>query len=301
MLIVPGRLLYRATERMQAALSGFTNFVAERMMNIRLVKASAAESAELQAGIAAAEASYKADVRLGVIEGILYPFKNSTQGVIDAIIFLIGAGMVASGEMGLEDLITVYMYGAYVTAYLFLYISVFHEAKRAQGATRVVAELLETPPERMEREVSFTQEAADIVFDDVSFRYQNRDVLSHVSFTIPTGKVTAIVGPLKRSAFSGPVDGDVFAAARRADVLRRAEEWAGQMGKSVDEVLHILYAVPKGTDAGRALASSASAQVRLCAVAEHLAQADCKTAGNPASVLRQYADWLYDWTAGRFG
>lgn len=35
----------------------------------------------------------------------------------------------------------------------------------------------------------------DIVFDDVSFGYGEKEVLSRVSFTIPQGKTTAIVGP----------------------------------------------------------------------------------------------------------
>ena len=194
-LIIPGRLLYRAMEKMQDTLSRFTNFVTERMMNVRLLKSSAAESAELQAGIQAAEASYKAEVRLGIVEGVLYPFKNSTQGVVEAVILLIGASLVSKGTVEMDSLITLYMYAPMITAYLFLYMSCFHQGKQAQGATRVVTELLETPPEKMEREEAFTQDESDIVFDDVSFRYQDREILSHVSFTIPAGKMTAIVGP----------------------------------------------------------------------------------------------------------
>lgn len=193
--IVPGRILFRATERMQGTLSQFTNFVTERMMNVKLVKSSAAERPELQAGIQAAEASYKAEVHMGIVEGVLYPFKNSISGVVEAVILLVGAAMISRSALLLDDLVTLYMYAPLIAAYLFLYLSAFHQAKQAQGATHVVADLMQTKPETMERETSFTQDAADIVFDDVSFRYQDRDILSHVSFTIPSGKVTAIVGP----------------------------------------------------------------------------------------------------------
>lgn len=41
-----------------------------------------------------------------------------------------------------------------------------------------------------------TDAGADIVFDQVSFSYsQDKEVLKNVSFTIPSGKLTAIVGP----------------------------------------------------------------------------------------------------------
>ena len=35
----------------------------------------------------------------------------------------------------------------------------------------------------------------DIVFENVSFSYENKEVLSNISFTIPDKTTTAIIGP----------------------------------------------------------------------------------------------------------
>ena len=58
-----------------------------------------------------------------------------------------------------------------------------------------IAEIMSSRSEAAEREKAFIQPDADIVFDDISFRYEEQEVLKHVSFTIPKGRVTAIVGP----------------------------------------------------------------------------------------------------------
>ena len=61
--------------------------------------------------------------------------------------------------------------------------------------TAKITEIMASNPEVLEREVSFTQPDSDISFENVSFRYGDRDVIQNVSVIIPKGKVTAIIGP----------------------------------------------------------------------------------------------------------
>jgi ATP-binding cassette subfamily B protein AbcA/BmrA len=71
----------------------------------------------------------------------------------------------------------------------------YMEMKRSQGATARIAILIDSPLEEYEKERGITSIHDDIFFEDVSFSYGDKKVLKNVSFSIPEGKVTAIVGP----------------------------------------------------------------------------------------------------------
>lgn len=194
-MIVPGRLLYKVNKNKQGALSRFTAFVTERLMNMRLIKACATEEKEDVLGYEAALDNYRAAVKVGVMKSIIYPFVSSTQNVLAAVALISGSILMAKGELGPDAVITIYMYSANIYWQFYSYINVYHLIKQAQGASAVITELLDGEGEKVKREQSFSMPDADIVFDDVSFGYGEKEVLSHVSFTIPQGKTTAIVGP----------------------------------------------------------------------------------------------------------
>lgn len=194
-MIVPGRFFYRARARVQEALSRFTTFVAERLANITLVKSAANEDADLQMGYGLIDQCYKADVKSYLVAACAYPFQQSTNGVVSAIVLIMGGILVNQGKLAMEDLITMYMYSSSICVALMTYVGCFQSLKQAQGSVAVIGEIMDAPDETLEREKSFTQPDADIVFDNVSFGYSGRKVLKDIDLTIHTGKITAIVGP----------------------------------------------------------------------------------------------------------
>lgn len=194
-MIIPGRLLFNVNKGKQAALSRFTTFVTERLMNMRLIKASATEEKEDVLGYEAALDNYRASMKVGIMNSIIYPFVSSTQNVLAAVALISGSILMAKGELGADAVIAIYMYSTNIYWQFYSYIDLYHLLKQAQGASAVVAELLDGDSEQVQREQSFSMPDGDIVFDNVSFGYGEKEVLSHVSFTIPQGKTTAIVGP----------------------------------------------------------------------------------------------------------
>lgn len=194
-MMLPGRLLYRVNREKVAALSRFTSFVAERMMNMRLIKTAGTEDKEQLLGYEAALENYRATVRIGIAGAIITPFTSSTQSVLVAIVLITGSILMERGELGPDAVITLYMYAQNIYSAFSSYISTYHTIKQTHGSASVVAELMDEQGETAKREKSFTMPDADIIFDDVSFHYGGQEVLSHVSLTIPQGKTTAIVGP----------------------------------------------------------------------------------------------------------
>lgn len=194
-MYIPGRFKFSAKKLVQEKMAKLTTFVAERLGSITLVKSAANENADLQLGYECAEELYKANLKYWLIDGASQPFTYSTEGIVGAIMLITGSIMVQNGQLDMASLMTMFAMRQSVYIYMIQFIFCYHNLKDAQGSTAKIAELMASEPEALEREKSFTQPDADIAFEDVSFRYGDRDVIQNVSVIIPKGKVTAIVGP----------------------------------------------------------------------------------------------------------
>ena len=195
-MIIPGRFYYRFSDQQQNAVSAFTTFVAERLSNMSLVKASAANESDCRAGFQAAKASYDASIRTAVVDAVIQPFAYCAEAISGAVVLIAGGKLVNQGELELSGIITMFMYSQNIYSCLIVIVSTFQLLKRAQGATRVVGEIVSGRDEAVRREQTMQEVPGDIVFRKVSFRYENGpEVLSGVNLTIPAGKITAVVGP----------------------------------------------------------------------------------------------------------
>lgn len=194
-MYIPGRFKSRAKEAVQAKLAKLTTFVAERLSAITLVKSAASENADLQLGYECAEEYYKANVKYWLIDAAAQPFTYGTEGIVGAIMLITGSVMVQKGTLDMASLMTMFAMRESIYLYMIQFVFCFHNLKDSQGSTAKIADIMASQPEVLERERSFTQPDADIAFEDVSFRYEDRDVIQNVSVIIPKGKVTAIVGP----------------------------------------------------------------------------------------------------------
>ncbi len=194
-MVIPGRFIFRAKEAVQAKLARLTGFVAERLGSIGLVKSAANENADLQLGYQYAEELYKANLKYWLIDGATQPFSYGTEGIVGAIMLISGSILVQRGQLDMAGLMTMFAMRQDVYINMLQYIFCFYHMKDTQGSTAKITELMSSEPEKLEREKSFTQPDADMAFNDVTFRYEDRDVIENVTVIIPKGKTTAIVGP----------------------------------------------------------------------------------------------------------
>ncbi len=194
-MYIPGRFKFRFQAAVRQKMAAMTSFVAERLSNITLVKSAANERADLELNHQVALDYYKARLKMIAVEACTQPFSYSTEAIVGAIILVSGSILVQNGQIETADLMTMFMMRFSIYIYMLQFIFFFHNLKETQGSTAKVAEIMSSQPEVMERKESFTQPDADIAFENVSFRYDDAEVLKNVSFVIPQGKVTAIVGP----------------------------------------------------------------------------------------------------------
>ena len=110
-----------------------------------------------------------------------------------ATTILTGTKMILSGEINFMMLFLFLMVITRVYAPFDQALALIAEMFVSQVSAERLMELYET--KTAEGKDSFTPDGHDIVFENVSFAYEDNLVLDHVSFTAKEGQVTALVGP----------------------------------------------------------------------------------------------------------
>lgn len=87
-----------------------------------------------------------------------------------------------------------YLYSTNLSGSVDTMMTIWNDLKTAQGAMRRISELACEEEDPYNEGEAFKSNGEDIHFQNVCFQYEDSPVLENLSFTIPHGKVTAIVG-----------------------------------------------------------------------------------------------------------
>lgn len=191
---VSGRLVSRANDGRQTAYARLTSYVADRLFNIKLIKSCGTENKECGTNKTKTEELYKADKKLAFVQMIVQPLTYSASAICKALMLVYGGYLVAKGEITAGDLVTLVMYLEVIPVYIIQPIMCYETIKQVQGMTTEAGIITQLPDEQMQSKISFALADEDIKFDNVSFGYDEDNILDGVSFSIPKGKTTAIVG-----------------------------------------------------------------------------------------------------------
>jgi ABC-type multidrug transport system fused ATPase/permease subunit len=280
--------IMRATERQQEAVGGLGAALERALGGLRTVKASGAEERETRAVTDAAERAYERGMESAGYQAIV----GTATGLIVQVAFLavlgVGGARVASGDMGVGDLIAFLLYLFYLADPIAAVSQGATQLQQGLAAVKRIDAVTTLPMEEdgaaaASPAATIAPPAADgaaplIVFDRVSFAYRadRPQVLHEVSFDVPATGVTAIVGPSgagKTTLFAlverfyDPDSGSIRFRGRELSAWPRAA-LRGQIGYVEQEapVLagtlrdNLLYAAP---DAGEEALRAVLAEARL--------------------------------------
>lgn len=193
--VITGRLVHKANDERQDAYSKLTNYVAEKLFNIKLIKSHGTEEKEMAACEEQTAELYGKEKVLAKIQILIQPLQYSVAAFCKLILLVYGGYLASKQLIGGDDLVTLVLYMEIIPTYIIQPIMCYETIKEVEGMTKEASRIMDLPDEKMEAERSFALADADIEFRDVSFGYGDERILDHVNFCIPKGKVTAIVGP----------------------------------------------------------------------------------------------------------
>lgn len=192
---VQGRLNFKAQSELTKSTSKLTQFLAELLANIPLIKVFANEEKEDIRGKEVIGKLYKSQIKAITIRVIFTPIISIVESLQTLVIVGLGVYYVSKGAFGIDVWVAYYLYAGDLKLRINSIVSLFSAFKTSQGATERVSRLLEEPCEEYHKYLTEYETQKDIVFESVSFGYGDKKVLSDISFRVPAGKVTAIVGP----------------------------------------------------------------------------------------------------------
>ncbi|MBM7692007.1 ATP-binding cassette subfamily B protein AbcA/BmrA [Peribacillus deserti] len=197
LILIPiGRKMVKVSRGLQDETAGFSANLTRVLAEIRLVKASNAETMEYNRGRIGINKLFTLGIKEGVIQAILSPLISSIIIVILVLIIGYGGIRVSSGEMTAGELAAFFIYLFQIIMPITSIASFFTQFQKTMGATEKIMGILSLEIEELEDGIQKFDTNQPLTLQELTFSYPSSDpILKSVSFSVQPNSVTAIVGP----------------------------------------------------------------------------------------------------------
>lgn len=191
-----GKQMFKISKGMQDETASFTAILSQVLSEIRLVKASNAESREYENGRKGINNLLHFGIKEGVVQAMIAPIISFVLMVLLVVIIGYGGMRVSSGVLSAGELVAFILYLVQIVMPMSQLSMFFTQLQKAIGATDHMITIFDAEEEDQVHGKQVEQANQSIQVENVHFAYaQGEPILEDISFTIPAGKVTAIVGP----------------------------------------------------------------------------------------------------------
>lgn len=237
-VFIVARKLHRANLHQQAAYSDMTSHVQETLSGIRVIKAFVREAHEASRFSDVCQRYFKTSLEVARVQSVFMPVLSLLIGLGITGILWVGGMRIAQGLLTLGEFIAFMSYLSLMTWPMIALGWVTHLYQRGSASYGRIQAILANDPQfpvdMFDREaldqvsVDKTIPAPDITYQNIRFRYRKSesDVLSDISFSIPSGSMVAIVGRVGSGKSSlvrllprlyAPESGEIMLDGRRWD------------------------------------------------------------------------------------
>ncbi|QKY71281.1 ABC transporter ATP-binding protein [Lentibacillus sp. CBA3610] len=197
LFIMPlGHRMSKISRSLQDETAHFTGLVQQTLSEIRLMKASNAETTEEKKGILGINNLLSLGMKEGRIFALIAPIIYLVIMVV--IVFIIGYGgiRVTQGSMTTGTLVAFLLYLFQIIFPITSFAIFFTQLQKAQGASERITEILNVEEESSDGDKELDVSNQPIHIDNVSFFYNEENpVLRKMSFNVTPGTVVALAGP----------------------------------------------------------------------------------------------------------
>lgn len=125
-----------------------------------------------------------------------YTSSQAVQKLMTLAVIYFGVGYVLANELSVGQLIAFQMFSSQLSGPILRLVHSWQDFQQASLSLERLGDIVNTPSEVVEGNITVKEIKGDISFDNVSFKYglDGPPVLDGVSFKIPTGSMVGIVG-----------------------------------------------------------------------------------------------------------
>ncbi|MBT2664500.1 ABC transporter ATP-binding protein [Bacillus sp. ISL-4] len=196
LILLPlGKKMHRISKGMQDETASFTAVLQQVLTEIRLVKASNAETFEYENGKKGITQLFHFGLKEAKIQALIGPLMSLVMMALLVLILGYGGMRVSSGALSAGALVAFIMYLFQIIMPMAQLAAFFTQFQKATGATERIISILDSVEEEDAKQ-PVQNISQSISVDHLNYSYNNGEqVLKDISFNIEAGKVTAIVGP----------------------------------------------------------------------------------------------------------
>ena len=187
------RISKRNSEKLKASSVTVSDGIQETLENMREIRATGREERYLDALNAKIDEHEKINIHGELVTGLFVNAASVIMRLGAATTILTGASLILSGKI---DFMLLFMFLLVITRVYAPFdqsLALIAEMFMSQVSANRLNEIYDTPCAKGKEE--FNPVGHDIVFENVSFSYDDKLVLDGVGFTAKEGEVTALVGP----------------------------------------------------------------------------------------------------------
>ncbi len=192
--IVKGRIDFSLNDRLQLKVALLTGSIAEILTNVPLIKVFVQEAKATEQSRTKTQELYKAKMKITWIGNAFSAISTILEVVESLIVILFGIYLIRHKVITVSVWVAFYMYSTNLTGCVDSLMAVWDDLKVAQGAMRRISELVCEEEDHYDDGEELQSLSGDIQLENVSFQYETKPILRDVSFSIPQGQHTAIVG-----------------------------------------------------------------------------------------------------------
>ena len=187
------KLAAKASQRTKQAALEVSDGIQEALENVREIRATNQEQRYLDRLYQKIDRHEQVTIQGELGTGLFVNAASVIMRLGVATTILVGAGLILDGQV---DFMTLFLFLLVITRVYAPFdqsLALIAEMFVSQISADRMNEIYETPIAEGAEE--FHPQGHDIIFDHVSFSYDEKQVLHNVSFTAREGQVTALVGP----------------------------------------------------------------------------------------------------------
>ncbi len=187
------KLAARSSERTKKAALRVSDGIQEALENVREIRTTNQEERYLAGLNEKIDQHEKITIRGELTNGLFVNAASVIMRLGVATTILVGANLILSGQI---DFMLLFLFLLVITRIYAPFdqsLALIAELFLSQVSADRINEIYHTPT--AEGAETFRPQGHDIVFEQVGFSYDEKEVLHDVSFTAKEGEVTALVGP----------------------------------------------------------------------------------------------------------